>query len=90
MAYSPCAVCSTGASCDCTDGAVSTPVTANVRPPSEACAPEPEAVVGDSLVVSVPLPQPLPDELVGAADFDVLVLGPDEAWTVSSLWMNTA
>ena len=45
--------------------------------------------VGDSLAVSVPLPQPLPAEVVGVADFDV-VLGPAEASMVLSLWMNAA
>jgi hypothetical protein len=53
---------------------------------SEAWAPEPEAVVGDSLAVWVPLPQPLSDDVVGVADFDVL-LGP--IVMVSGLLMNT-
>jgi hypothetical protein len=67
-----------------TDGAFSTPVTANVRPPAEAWAPEPEAVVGDSLAVSGTLLSS--DEVVGVVDFDVL-LGPDEM--ISGLLMNT-
>jgi hypothetical protein len=54
-----------------------------------ACGPEPEAVVGDSVAVAVPVPQPLLGEVFGAADF-VVELGPGDAWMVLSLWTNSA
>ena len=55
-------------------------------PPSDAWEPEPEAVVGDSLVDAGSLLSS--EDVVGVADFDV-VPGPAEIDVVSGLLMNT-
>src|ERR1700742_2518491 len=87
MTNSPWAVFSTGACVFCTDGAVWTPVTANVIPASEAWA-EGGASVGDSVGDSVSVA----DVEVGPAAEVGVGGGVDGAPTriALSLWMNAA